>query len=440
MATDTIEVQEVLESVAFMSKKAVEQRQNVLVIGDDVAPWYIHPKNGPRTTNAPSFEGRLLRNLEIINASYDVRAVRQIATPRKFMRSLVLKIKQLAYDEIRASLDPVLDKQVTFNVAVARCINELCDRIEQIPTAKIETRLVQLEHTFAAAKARTSEAEKTRQKDDRLASVNTHEAKLAEILRLPNDTFVKFAYEYLLGRSAKEEEVGEGVAYLLQGGDPSTYLKNMMQSEELWHKVILREDLRHVTERVVEVPWCLVRIRDAKRVLDVGCSESDYLDMLSQLELYGVDARPLLIQAPGMIFVQGDVTKQPFRSDFFDVVVCISTLEHIGAQAYGMQRTLPGADIQAMSELMRSTRPGGRVLVTVPYGRHEDHGWLRVYDESSWRRLIESQIVLDEEFYRYRDGRYEPCHPADLQDVGYILPESPLGRAGGIVCAELLRQ
>lgn len=442
MAIRRIEVQEILESAGFMTKRTVD-KQSVLIMGDDVAPW-----NGD-VKRVQSFD----ENLRIINDCYDVRTVRQIDTPRRFMKSLVLTIKHLVYGEIRAALDPVFDKQVNFNAAVTRCVSELHSRMDSVRGEvssvvkdmnrlhpnEIEARLVQMQNTLEAIKAHIPGINE-KIGNVRIASVQRSDTSLPKTSEMSNDDFVKLAYEYILGRGVKEEELRMSVAHLQEGGDRASYLKSLLESAEFWHSVLLAEDLRHVTERTIEVPWCLSRIRDAKRVLDVGCSESDYLDMLSHLELYGVDVRPFFVGVPStMSFVRGDVAKQPFRPDFFDVIVCISTLEHVGASAYGMDSD-PGKDIRAMSELMRSIKPGGRLLVTVPYGRREDDGWLRVYDESSWRKLVGSGVVLDEQFFRYRNGRYESCRASDLQNVGYILPASPLGRAGGIVCAEIMRQ
>jgi hypothetical protein len=44
--------------------------------------------------------------------------------------------------------------------------------------------------------------------------------------------------------------------------------------------------------------------------------------------------------------------------------------------------------VAAAGELRRVTRPGGRILVTVPFGRREDHGWLRQLDDEDLQRLV----------------------------------------------------
>jgi SAM-dependent methyltransferase len=45
---------------------------------------------------------------------------------------------------------------------------------------------------------------------------------------------------------------------------------------------------------------------------------------------------------------------------------------------------------QALRELRRVLRPGGRMLVTVPYGCAEDRGWMRQFDRLGIERIVRS--------------------------------------------------
>lgn len=105
----------------------------------------------------------------------------------------------------------------------------------------------------------------------------------------------------------------------------------------------------------------LVR-NDKGRVLDCGCGEGHLLHRLSG-EKYGIDCCPAALReakerSPDTEFLQGDVTRLPFGSGSFDVAICSEVLEHV-------------SDCRAaVSELIRVTRSGGRIIITAPNERN----------------------------------------------------------------------
>ena len=200
-------------------------------------------------------------------------------------------------------------------------------------------------------------------------------------------------------------------------------------------------------ERSVEVPWAHQRVGGARRVLDVGCSTSDYLSELAREEprrgrrVYGLDPdAPQPIRNVGV--VKGTVVAPPFPTASFELILCISTVEHIGLPIYG-QHEFPHGDILAMRHVRRLLAPGGRLLLTVPFGRPQVNPWFRVYDRGSLRRLTGGFRTLSAAFYRLRqDGpstgsgcvSYEPCRAADLRGAGYDFEHM---RTEGVALAEL---
>jgi ubiquinone/menaquinone biosynthesis C-methylase UbiE len=97
----------------------------------------------------------------------------------------------------------------------------------------------------------------------------------------------------------------------------------------------------------------------APRILDAGCGSGCTLDALQEFgEVSGCDINPLAIesaQARGHEDVrEGNLEDIPFDDDAFDLVTCLDVIEHVAD------------DRRALTELRRVTRPGGRLLVTVP--------------------------------------------------------------------------
>jgi len=166
-------------------------------------------------------------------------------------------------------------------------------------------------------------------------------------------------------------------------------------------------------ERAIEIPWCLARYDGERRVLDVGYAfaEAAYVAGLVALgadELVGVDLAAA--DVPGLRSVVADVRKLPFADDSFDLIFCISTLEHIGRDnaVYGIEASRDEhGDEAALRELHRVLTPGGRLLVTVPVGAADDQGWQAVRPAEAWVEMWErcGYLVFEDELYaRAADG------------------------------------
>jgi len=152
---------------------------------------------------------------------------------------------------------------------------------------------------------------------------------------------------------------------------------------------------RHLDERVVEFPWVLARLEQGGgRLLDAG-SALNFLYILNQealvrkrIVIYTL-APEDVIKGPNISYVYGDLRQTLFHDRAFDEIVCISTLEHIGMDNTRLYSTdahfeenRPTDYLRAVQEFNRILKPGGRLLVTVPYGRPEYHGWLQQFDRT----------------------------------------------------------
>lgn len=210
-----------------------------------------------------------------------------------------------------------------------------------------------------------------------------------------------------------------------------------------------------VTERTVEVPWVLERLVGYP-VLDIGSCGAEYLRHLPPGSV-GTDVRPLdeAYLRADCHFARCSATALPFADGSFGQVLLVSTLEHIGCPSdhYG---TVGAGEtwhklveqVRAFRECVRVLRPGGTLLLTLPYGKAEDLGWQLVYDARGLRGLISNRsefrpgivrpwVVEETTFYRAPgDGPYEPCAAEDLVDVPYQY-EPGGSRADGVACVVL---
>ena len=131
----------------------------------------------------------------------------------------------------------------------------------------------------------------------------------------------------------------------------------------------------------------------------------------------------------GIEYVYADVRKLPFADSAFDVVACISTLEHIGmdntryggaARAHGDVGTETRA---AFAELLRVLAPGGTLYASVPFGAREDHGWLRQLDQADLDDLLGVAEPGNASFvYAYSRKGWQLTPPESAADSRYRDP------------------
>jgi ubiquinone/menaquinone biosynthesis C-methylase UbiE len=185
------------------------------------------------------------------------------------------------------------------------------------------------------------------------------------------------------------------------------------------------------TERVIEVPFLFESLPEPsnQKVLDIGCCESDLVVHLNSIgfDVYGIDMRDCKQRNNNITdnikqkFIIGDVRKMEFQDNIFDIVYAISTLEHVGLveTPYHTDTIFDeDGDIKALIEMMRVTKPGGKIIFTVPYGIGENglKIWQRFYTKDRIQKMIEKTgIVVDKFTYK--------VHCIDTEKGIHIWPE-----------------
>jgi SAM-dependent methyltransferase len=209
---------------------------------------------------------------------------------------------------------------------------------------------------------------------------------------------------------------------------------------------------RKLPERVVELLLAKLTYAPGVHLLDVGHSNimECHRRLLLMLEpprhLTGIDiATPTY--DPSRYYeksVIANITNSGLPDGSFNRIWCISTLEHVGMDNSGYTDNFAldtHMDAAALREMFRLLGENGLLLVTVPFGRYEDHGWLRNYDRHTWQRLlslVRPQAQVYELYFGYSPmNGWEQVKDSQLSSTGYY-DHSNAGAAG--LAAVLIRK
>jgi SAM-dependent methyltransferase len=163
-----------------------------------------------------------------------------------------------------------------------------------------------------------------------------------------------------------------------------------------------------VNERAAEVPYVfrgVAGLAPGARILDVGATESLVAFSLASLgyDVTALDPRPYGLEHPNLRTVVGTIEDWDAEGGY-DAIVCLSTVEHIGLGAYGVEATGDGADAAAVRKMRELTAPGGRLLLTTRFGRAAVGEVERTYDRAGLEALLDGWEVQDLSFAR-RTGK-----------------------------------
>jgi hypothetical protein len=215
-------------------------------------------------------------------------------------------------------------------------------------------------------------------------------------------------------------------------------------------------------ERVVEYPWLLSRIKEESLiVLDAGSVLNFHNIILSEklknkkIYICTLEYEGHLGISPSPSYVYDDLRDTCFKSNFFDSIYCISTLEHVGmdnTMLYSSDYTKKEDDryayLTALEELSRILKRKGTLYLTVPYGTYKNFGWFHVFDEEMIERAIGqfNPSSTDVTYFKYQNDQWnmsdkESCRDGDFFDINTQkdYTDDYLAGARCVICLELVK-
>jgi SAM-dependent methyltransferase len=186
-------------------------------------------------------------------------------------------------------------------------------------------------------------------------------------------------------------------------------------------------------ERVIEYPWLFSRLPAGKgRLLDAG-STLNFKFLIEQpaLREKKIDICTLAPEhncywRKGVSYLYEDLRALPYRDDFFDWIVCLSTIEHVGmdnalyaGEEHAKEESKPDDYLRAVIELNRVLKPGGTIYLSAPFGKAANLGWYQVFDHAMVEKTIRAfePSYAEENYFLYRNDGWQSCAAEDAADA-----------------------
>lgn len=194
---------------------------------------------------------------------------------------------------------------------------------------------------------------------------------------------------------------------------------------------------QYVDERVVEYPWLLSRLKSnvGGVLLDAG-STLNNLNVLDHPNLasykkYIVTLAPESVSywQRGISYIFDDLRALLFADASFDVVTCISTLEHVGMDNTALytgdtafKENIHDDYLKVIRELHRVLKPGGTCYITVPFGQYQYDVFQQQFNAEMLENVIKTfkPAKVNEYYFKYDASGWNKAKREDCIDARYF--------------------
>lgn len=222
---------------------------------------------------------------------------------------------------------------------------------------------------------------------------------------------------------------------------------------------------RGIDERIIEYPWILANLPDTgENLLDAG-SALNFEKILNYAKFNNKKITIVNLASEGECFLQkasyvfADLRKLPFLDNYFDVITCISTLEHVGmdnTMIYTYDKKYKENKqedyLKAVLELKRVLRPGGVLLISVPFGKYQSLQFFQQFNQDMVNQIIKTfngQAPVIGYYKYFQDGwnisNAEECKNMEYFDIHQVRTknkdyDSDLAAAArAVACIQLIK-
>lgn len=188
-------------------------------------------------------------------------------------------------------------------------------------------------------------------------------------------------------------------------------------------------------ERCVEYIWIFAQLDDElELILDAGSTLNH--EFILEKSVWQNKKIHILTLAPefncywqkGISYLFEDLRNIPIKDNYYDKIICVSTLEHIGLD--NRQFTKKNIDnesknndfLLAVKEMYRILKPSGNLLLTVPFGKYCNMNTQQVFDPPLLEEVIKvfnpSEVKMT--FFSYNKQGWKLSSISECQDAEYV--------------------
>lgn len=176
-----------------------------------------------------------------------------------------------------------------------------------------------------------------------------------------------------------------------------------------------------INERITEYPFVHSNIKMEKgKILEVGCGNSILsLELASSgHSVWALDLRRYPYSHNNLVYVQEDIRNTSFSDEFFDRIIAVSSIEHIGIENKDDQ----DGDKMALKEIFRILKYNGKLILTLPFGKRaiadsKGEPLYRVYDKIMLDELISLLKIEHIEYAARKENCWNPVSLSDAKDM-----------------------
>lgn len=199
-------------------------------------------------------------------------------------------------------------------------------------------------------------------------------------------------------------------------------------------KVNIFHNTDGLDERIVEYYWIINELKKLKgKLLDAGSTLNFSIILNKIAKKYDITIQTLYPENDcffnhGISYVYNDLTQKNFNNNYFDVITCISTLEHIGFDNKIYQTTLKNemkknneSYLQVIKNFKLLLKKNGTLLLTIPFGKHQKFEDLQQFDKKMVNKIVKvfKPKKLSKKFAIYEKNRWKFCKEKQCLNIKF---------------------